>query len=140
MIALDKIQIDFSLRRRTVHCSASEKITVTNKKEVEIIGKIFEKHLARFTKKHKCYVVIDLGKFDVSTELFAELGKWVKKIYSRYIIHTGVAIYGTSISRITFKLIVKNLSNTPIEFFDSKSEAYDYIDSRTSTTESMNVS
>jgi len=128
MFNINDLVGEFDEQRLIVHLTAKNPIHATTREQGYVLSRAVKEILSRCLGNRRGYMVTDYSKIIIEPEKVDEYSAEVGKIMERYLYPGGLARYGFEITRVTARLShAAYLGGSP-NIFNSKEEAYKYID------------
>jgi len=128
MFNIDDLVGEFDEQRLIVHLTAKSPIHVTTLEQGYILSRAVNEILGRYLSRRRGYLITDYSKIIIEPEKIDEYASEIRKIMDGYLQPGGLARYGFEITRVTARLShAAYLGGSP-NLFNSKEEAYRFID------------
>ncbi len=75
----------------------------------------------------RLFMVIDFNSILFEFDFNKQIAPFFEKLINKYLSPKGAVAYGNSISRLTFKMTLKEINDKEKRFFKTKEQAFRYI-------------
>ncbi|MCK5127860.1 MAG: hypothetical protein KAR42_16505 [candidate division Zixibacteria bacterium] len=132
----DQASADFTFDRHTkiIHISYQNDFHISNDSELRQYFSHVTEYLDTIKQYGELHIVVDISNFIIEPDLAGTYAELVDILTKKYLHKDGIARYGYQITRITLKRAYEEHLERNPNIFRTKSEAYKYIAS-ISTTE-----
>jgi hypothetical protein len=128
MFNIDDLVGEFDEQRLIVHLTAKKPVHVTTLEQGYELSRAVKEILDRYLSDRRGYLITDYSKIIIEPEKIDEYSGEIRKIMDAYLQPGGLARYGFEITRVTARLShAAYLGGSP-NLFNSKEEAYRFID------------
>ncbi len=119
---------EFDKKKGIVHFTSSSKLRINSVRKLVYLYRKMDFLLKKHSKNRRLFMIIDFNRIIIELDFNKQIGQFFKKLTKNHLFPKGAIAYGTSMSRLTFKLTLNQISDNEERFFKSKTVAYEYID------------
>jgi hypothetical protein len=119
--------IEYDAAANTLHLSATSRIQVTTRSQLNGLCDIVTQALQNHSEKGKCFLLVDISKIVVEPDLAEPYSEKIGKLCEKYILPDGLVRYGSGITRVTAQIGHEAFQLDTPHLFRTKAEALKYI-------------
>ena len=124
---LHNLVAEFDEKNLIVHITGINSLNCQTREQGIILGNKIEESIVSRLADRRGYLITDLSKIVIDPKLVTPYCEYINKFKKLYLQPGGIARYGFEITRITAKMGHKGSIAGPVNLFNTKEEAFEFI-------------
>ncbi len=120
---------EFDIKKGIVHFTSSSKLKINSIRKLVYLYKKMDFLLKKHSHNRRLFMIIDFNSIIIELDFNKQIAPFFKKLTKKHLFPKGAIAYGTSMSRLTFKMTLNEINDNEERFFKTKTAAFEYMDS-----------